>query len=469
MRRGEGPLLPSLDRVYSFIDDAIQFIPLCSAATGAGGNQSPLACHTQLPYPFPASFTGVSYAMSTKASTSDPIENEEELAPDIVDDEDIGQDKRSIQPWDPSKIRITTKHFTLRDVVQQIKDEEIDLSPEFQRDYVWKKKQRTRLVESILLGIPLPAFYFNQDSDGIYQVVDGVQRLSTVSLFMKNAHTLDQEDLEYLKLGGLAYEDLEPADLRRFRSTQIVVHIIEPQTPDEVKYDIFSRVNTLGSPLSAQEIRHAMSKARSRQFLKDLVELDAFDRATSKQFWRMSPDSSNGTPANNGKPARYRDSGRMTNRELALRFCAFRHYSDSEYRQHPSLNAFLVEYTRRLDMRSESGVSVTDQELAVLRADFERAMENACHVLGKAAFRRWPLGQKRRGPINRAVFEAQAIALADYSLDQISDKRNEIAESLRRAFDDQDYTKSVTVGTGSPAAVEMRIQKTKEILAEAVK
>ncbi|MDZ4320699.1 MAG: DUF262 domain-containing protein, partial [Phenylobacterium sp.] len=186
----------------------------------------------------------------------------EDSSPDVeleIDAEDTSGGGEDIKPWDPAKIRITTKNFSLRDVVDQIEDGDIDLAPDFQREYVWQARQRTRLIESILLGIPLPAFYFNQDDDGTSQVVDGVQRLSTISLFMRNEHALNAADLEYLiTLDGLTYEQLDAGSLRRFRATQIVVHVIEPQTPDEVKFDIFNRVNTLGSPLSAQEIRHAM-------------------------------------------------------------------------------------------------------------------------------------------------------------------------------------------------------------------
>ena len=388
-------------------------------------------------------------------------DDDEVLRPDIVDDDDVGGDATAMRPWDPGKIRITTKHFTLRDVVDQIREKDVDLSPDFQRDYVWKQRQRTRLIESILLGIPLPAFYFNQDKDGAYQVVDGVQRLSTISLFMNDMHVLDRVDLEYLhNMHGLRYSELETAALRRFRSTQIVVHVIEPQTPDEVKYDIFGRVNTLGSPLSAQEIRHAMSKVRSRQFLKSLAELPAFDEATEWQYWRRDVESENGWS---------RESGRMTNRELALRFCAFRYYSDEDYRKYQSLDAFLVEYTRRIDGASEQAPPLKDKDLKKLQADFKRAMENAHKVLGKAAFRRWPFSQKRRGPINRAVFESQAIALADYPLTALLPKKDEIVDAFRRAFDDQFYSSAVTVGTGAPAAVENRLRHMKAILAKAIK
>lgn len=373
---------------------------------------------------------------------------------DLVDDEDDSNGDNIPEPWDPSKIRISTKHFSLRDVVTQIMDEEIDLSPDFQRDYVWRKRQKTRLIESILLGIPLPAFYFNQSDDGSYQVIDGVQRLSTIAMFMNDEHILSHEDLEYLQgLNGLLFSKLDTASSRRFRSTQIVVHVIEPQTPEEVKYDIFSRVNTSGSPLSAQEIRHAMSKKRSRELLSELSESSSFDKATDFNFWRKDSNGNN-----------VRHSGRMTNRELVLRFLAFRNLNADEYRQYKNLDAYLVEFTKRIDGHSKNNQSISEAEINSLKFDFYQAMENANLIFDDTAFRRYPLNSKRKGPINRAVFESQAIALADYKASDLEPKKKSINHAFREAFNDEIFVRSVSVGTGSPSAVEYRIKKMRDIL-----
>jgi hypothetical protein len=91
-------------------------------------------------------------------------------------------------------------------------------------------------------------------------------------------------------------------------------------------------------------------------------------------------------------------------------------------------------------------------------------MKNATEILGAAAFRRWPPGQKRRGPLNRAVFESQAIALADYKLTELKPFKDKIALEFRKAFDDPDYSRAVTVGTGDPRKVILRLEYTKAIL-----
>lgn len=352
-----------------------------------------------------------------------------------------------VHPWDPEKIRITTKHFSLREVVEQIQDGDIDLSPDFQREYVWSEKQKTRLVESVLLGIPLPAFYFNQEIDGSYQIVDGVQRLSTISAFMQGEHSLHSAHLEYLKnYDGLKFSSLGTLELRRFRSTQIVVHVIEPTTPADIKYDIFSRVNTLGSPLKAQEIRHAMSTARSRDYLSQFVKNESFDKATDYNFFKKSETGD-----------LIRHSGRMTDREIALRFCAFKTCSLDEYRQFSSLDRFLVNFTDRLDGKG-SDLPISDFDMISLFNSFEDAMDSAFQILGGLAFRRIEDG-KRRGPINRAIFESQSIALSKFPKHELLARSEDVKAVLLGLFQDQEYTKSVTVGTGAPNSVKTRLDK----------
>lgn len=388
-----------------------------------------------------------------------PHDDEQGIAEaDLVEDEVISEATALSQPWNPDKIRISTKNFSLREIVEQIDARDIDLAPDFQREFVWKRRQRTRLIESILLGIPLPAFYFNQEDDGSFQVVDGVQRLSSVHLFMADRHVLDVADLEYLHhLHGRTYSDLEQSLARRFRSSQIVVHIIEPQTPDEIKYDIFGRVNTLGSPLSPQEIRHAMSKSRSRDFLRRLATLPSFDCATDFNFWRKDPGSPQGQVP---------DTGRMMNRELALRFCAFSAFSMEEYKRFPSLDSYLVNYTRRLDGRCGPNEEISDKHLRLLEEYFDQAMCNAYLLLDNWAFRR--LNTPRRGPINRALFESQAIALAPYPPGQVEHNKERIQKNLKKLFDNPEYVKAVTVGTGAVFRVDLRLRLTRQAIEEAI-
>lgn len=370
-----------------------------------------------------------------------------------IESEDSENEWRITKPWDPKFIRITTKHFTVRELCLQIQDGDIDLSPDFQRSFVWSKKQQVRLVESILLGIPLPAFYFNLDNEGRIQVIDGVQRLTTINAFFSGNLILDRKNLEYLvDLDHSSIESMDVATRKRFSSTQLVAHVIEPQTPEEVKYDIFNRVNTGGTRLTAQEIRHSMSKQRSRNFLQDLVSLDSFDKATQYAFW------------DGGRS--YRNSQRMADVEMALRFCAFRSVSIHEYAEYSSLDAFLVAFTKLLDgfpSHFEADINLNE-----LISYFDNAMVNCAEILGDAAFRWWPLDAPRRGPINRAIFESQSLALAGWSRHQLRPHIDRLQHEFRSLFDDYEYASSVRSGTGDVGKVHTRLARTRMMVEDIV-
>ena len=399
-------------------------------------------------------------SMATKEILDDTNEANISVEENTLEDEDKSGSDLKMKPWNPNDIRITTKNFTIREIYSQIQDEEpdqekeLDLAPDFQRSYVWKTKQQIRLIESILLGIPLPAFYFNQDKNGAQQVIDGVQRLTTIKRFMSDQLELKEEYLEYLgPLKGSKFSTLDTATKRRFYNTMIVAHVIEPQTPDDVKYDIFNRVNTGGSPLTAQEIRHCMSKTRSREFLRKLVESESFDNAMGKFFWGKNPAGE-----------LVRDSKRMTDREMVLRFCAFYIEPLEEYAKASSLDAFLLDFSRWIDHKAKP------TDLKKLEIAFQQAMQNCYQVFSKGVFRRWlPSNPSPRGRINRAIFESQALALADYPLELVLANKKIIQNTLRSLFNDPSYDNAVSFGTGSYRKVEDRITKPREALEKILK
>jgi hypothetical protein len=364
---------------------------------------------------------------------------------DFDPDEETGEESASLKPWDPNKIRVSTRQYSLRQVVDEIADGTIDLAPDFQRDFVWKARQKTLLIESILLGIPLPAFYFNANEDNAVQVVDGVQRLSTIRDFAGGAMILSG-DLEYLKrFENVRFSGLEPTLRRRFQQTQIVVHVIEPTTPADVKYDIFKRINTGGSPLTAQEIRHCIGRTRSRATLKRLAGLAVFKKATG-----------------------LRNARRMADRELVLRFLAFhllleRRSWPKIYQGFRTLDEFLADATAALD----DPLRVTDPKLEQLESAFETAMRNAIKVFGDHAFRKWPRDATRRAPLNKSLFESWAVALCALPRSEAAVHAPKIRNAARGAMtDDVEYIQSVTYGTGKNEQVFRRFTRSLAIVAE---
>lgn len=212
--------------------------------------------------------------------------SEASLGTENSEAEDEGEDS----PYDPEKIRVDTKQLSLRQVFDMIEFDDIDLTPDFQRNLVWDDIRKARLIESILLRIPLPIFYFAQDEDGKMSVVDGLQRLSTIHGFMKNKFKLNY--LEYLqeRCKNKYYTDSDPTkaiDPKYFRwlnMTQITVNIIDPSSPFKLKYDIFRRINTGGQPLNSQEIRNCLASKNLRNTLRAMAKLESFKNATGNSI-----------------------------------------------------------------------------------------------------------------------------------------------------------------------------------------
>ena len=346
------------------------------------------------------------------------------------------------EPWDPEKIRIHTKHYSLRQIVDMIAEKEVDLAPDFQRQYVWKDQQRWGLIESLLLGIPLPSFYFNADASGLMQVVDGVQRLTTIYRFVHDK-SFQLGKLTYLHdLQNKGFDDLDGVFRRRLTSSQFVAHVIDPQTPYRVKFDIFRRINTGGSPLSAQEIRHCMSGPRSRKFLKQLAQEPNFIRATGGAL--------------NNHP-------RMADREIALRFVAFRVFTMDDYAQFGGLDEFLGKVTERID----DVALMSDKELAELNRAFSRGMYHAHLVFDEHAFRKWPLDTTRRNPINRALVETWGSVLADYEEARIEARRKALVKCARELMTSDDiFISAISGGTGDVGNVKARFTKVRTVARE---
>jgi hypothetical protein len=359
----------------------------------------------------------------------DPMDVEVETADDVADLD---------RPWRPEEIRVTTSNFSVRNVLDMIDDRELELAPGFQRNKVWSPRTRSRLIESILLQIPLPAFYFAQDNDGTMKVVDGLQRLSTVHEFAREGELI-LRGLEYLKAEeGKGFEQLPALWKRRFHQTQLIVHVIDPQTPPQVKYDIFKRINTGGTPLNTQEIRHALSGQRSRDFLRNCAHSPEFISAVGQRFY---------------------DHVRMADREMVLRFCAFRLIGPQEYRR--AMDPFLDNANSWLD---DAG-RISTEQLDDLAGDFVGAMKLAREIFGENAFRKPPTLGWGRPPVNRSLFESWSVTLAEAADQHLIIDADSVAQSaIGLMTSDFTYIDSITTSTGDPRKVRYRFAKAREVL-----
>ena len=376
---------------------------------------------------------------STLKNTSMPRDTDIEEDESGVEIEREDPEEKIIHPFDPDQIKINTRHILVEQLVARIKHSEIDLAPDFQRhSNLWKDENRSRLIESLLLRIPIPVFYVAADEDDNWSVVDGVQRMSTIYDYVTGVFPLTR--LEYLRLDGQKYDALPRPLQRRISETQLIVNIIEPGTPPEVMFNVFRRINTGGMMLNGQEIRHALNPGPVRDYLKTLAESAEFIKATDRSI----------------KPIR------MADRECVLRFLAFYIHSPENYTTN-DLNLFLRNTMQKINKMSH-------EERDACSAAFKKAMRAASDIFGAHAFRKRTRKDNRRRPISKALFEVWSAQLARCSPDQIR-VLVERCEDVQRRFmeliaKDDEFERAISLSTNTRRRVEKRFQAVQQLVEE---
>lgn len=364
-----------------------------------------------------------------------------------VEEEIVGNEPITI-PFDPNLIRIRRDPFTLGELIDKIEYDEVNFETSFQRKSdLWDSTKQSRLIESVLLRLPLPAFYFDEiienENDinkrrSVWQVIDGLQRCSAFNNFIVK-QSLALENLEFLtRFNGAKYDDLPRELQRRINQSPITVYIVEKGTPDEVKFNIFKRINTGGLVLNAQEIRHAMNQGIAADYVASLAEMDSFKRATCNII----------------------KTERMEDRDFVTRYVAFYLQDYAEYQ--PDLDSFLTKGMAKIK-------SVTQEEREEMKENFDKAMHTSMSIFGDDAFRKRQNPTDRRKPINKALFEVLSVYIA-----KLSEAQSQLLISKKELFkskfmllnNDPKFLYAISSGTGQKESVNRRYIDIKRIIDE---
>lgn len=350
---------------------------------------------------------------------------------DVIEDLDEG----GLYPYDPTStdIDIREEPQTIYElVVRKYNRGKVIISPNFQRRFVWNKKQMSQFVESVILNFPLPPLYINQDINGNYIVVDGRQRITTLHQFINDEFKL--QDLEALRsLNGKTFSELDETFQSKIEDKKLNLYLIKPSVPIEVVYDIFYRINTKGTSLNRQEIRNCIFLGKATELLKKLAEKDIFKQAID----------------NGIKPKRMKDQ------ETVLRYLAFRMFDyRTDYKG--NMSAFLENAMRIINVR------LNDENIVILENEFERAMQLTFEFFGRQNFR-FPT-TRTRGSINLAMFETVAYFFSIKSDDFLLENQIQIQYNFEILLNDEIYKNAVKGGTGSKVSVITRFDRVQEIL-----
>lgn len=365
-----------------------------------------------------------------------------------VESIDEESDEETEQPFDADKIRVDQQMLSVKYMLELMEQNLIELNPGYQRRRVWKdNKRKSLLIESLMLRIPIPAFYFYENEDGQYQVIDGQQRLTTIKEFVSGEFRLT--GLEYLgnDYNKKNFNDLDTKYIQRIYRTQIAVNILDARSPKNVIYDIFRRVNTGGMNLNPQEMRNAICKQEVRDFLVKSTHNQNYLNATRG---RVSDD-------------------RMDSQELVLRFYAF--YKSYDYEK-KILHYDYANIAAMLDDAIENLNKMKPENRENLFQKFDLAMERSWKAFGKYAFSKvycdGNVINRNLDYINKSLFSSFSVLLMDSKYDNIDIKaqQKKILQSLANALEDHHYTNSITVGTGDRRNVYANFEYSRKVLEE---
>lgn len=357
------------------------------------------------------------------------------LQPDLNAEEieglgDIQEESWRDQPLDEILIRRESR--TINEILHQISENGYIMNPDLQRDFVWDQKKQSRLIESIIMRIPLPVFYLAEDREGRTIIVDGLQRISTFKCFANNNLKLILPGRA--ELDGKRFEDLAPKLQNRIENCDLILYIIDERAPEQARLDIFERVNS-GMRLTRQQMRNCLYTGEATRFLRSEANNDLFLNATGRS---LNPQT-------------------MRDREFVNRFCAFQLLPLTDYR---NVDQFLAKGLKRINQKP--GL-LTDLSLK-----FGTSLGNNLRLFGKHAFRRHTPNQKERNKISAPLWDVMSTTMSRYSESTVALYADQFRESFYQLLDEERFLQAITNGPNNPENVKYRFSAIRKILSEVI-
>ena len=333
-------------------------------------------------------------------------------------------------PLDDLLIRHESR--TIHDVIRRIDQSTYVMDPEFQRDFIWPEDKQSKLIESVIMRIPLPVFYLGEDQAGRMIVVDGLQRLSTFQRFVKNELRLRLPDRS--ELDGRRFSDLPSKIQNRVEDCNLILYVIDSKAPERARLDIFERVNS-GEPLTRQQMRNCLFMGRATRFLKNETQTDIFLGATGYSLNKKT----------------------MRDREFVNRFCAFQLLDLNEYRG--DMDEFLAKCLTEMNQSSKS-------DLCRLADEFHRGLSNNLLLFDRHAFRKHVPQQSRRSVLNASLWDVMCTGLSHYPEQHVETCAGPLREAIYELLEDEAFNNAITYGTNDTRRVEVRFGMIGAILRE---
>lgn len=336
------------------------------------------------------------------------------------------------------EIRTTAVDFSFGELLNLHRDAEIIIRPEYQRLFRWSNEQRSRLIESIIMGLPIPPIFLIENNKGVLELIDGLQRTSSVLQFLDHK-AIDQPELflegcDFIKeLNGKSLDEIDTVTRLKIKRTPIRAIIINKSGDEFVKYELFKRLNTGGSLLSAQEIRNCSSRmveggAVFYDFIQRLAQNVAFKNSTARLPETMVDQ--------------------RANEELVLRFFALINARDSFK---GNIEEWLDGYMEDI-LFSKRGF-----DFSAMEEIFLSVFELISKKIGDQAFTRFNSHGEATGRLAPAYFEAVCASFA-LKIDDLKDiDGTTLLHRLKKAFDSEDFKGATGPGANTIPKLHQRI------------
>lgn len=341
--------------------------------------------------------------------------------------------------------------YDLETLVKKIKKGVIKINPDYQRNHRWKNVTSSKLMESLILNIPVPTIYLSQDIDvdeeveddvARYSVIDGQQRLTAIYDFMNNSYVL--EGLEILEpLNGMYYKNLPAFLIRRLEERTIKCLRIDSTVDSQVKYDIFERLNSGAVQLEAQELRNAVYRGKFNELIKELAK---------HEYFREMLNIKEKNPDENAKVKKMEDV------EIVLRFFAL---------EGDGLNVLKKSFKDFLSEQMAIFNKCTEEELKTKKQNFEDVMSIIYQKFGSKAFAKYKYEKnksKLTTTFNASVFDALAIAVSINLKEGTLKTETENIKRFRELFKNEDFFNAIQGSTNDKSKIIKRIEMVREVL-----
>jgi Protein of unknown function DUF262 len=340
----------------------------------------------------------------------------------------------------PRRILAQPYDYSVQDIVDKIESGDIDLNPDYQRNYVWgsndeQQNKCSRLIESLLLNIPIPVIYFAEQAETLkYEVIDGQQRLYTFQRFLKDDFALKNLQIRD-DVNDKKYSELSQRDRDEIRKRSIRAIVILNESDEEVKYEVFERLNLGSIQLTPQEIRNNTLRGGLNDLLKELANEKLFKKMLNL---KLKNDDTN-----------------MAHEELVLRFFA---HSDNDYKRVKNLSYFLTDYMKKNQNPSKDRIND-------LRKLFLSTIELVYKYLGEKAFSNFTARTGKWASVsNRSLYDAEMLAFSDFIGKEITISSDEFIKNLEKLMVDPEFKKGLYSQAGGKM-IEKRASEIKNIIA----